>query len=620
MQSDTRSCLRYVWGVFFTLLSFMLLQHLVFMLRYLNRTVSAGWAEALGVPLYGMRLDVVITAYLTALPLLITLLACWMPWGNVLDRILRVYYAMIVPVVAYIYTIDLELYGYWDFRMDASALLYMTKPKDALASLDYGIILLYCLIFVVFSAVLLWALWRFHGRYFPQTRGRFQWHTLPALLLSGGLLFLGMRSSVNTSTANVGMVYHSTNQYINQASINPVFNVMATLHQQKDLTAETTFFDQEECDRLYRELNAPRSVADSQADVPILRMQRPNVVMVILESFSANAFGALGCREGVTPVLDQLAQESWLFTRTYASSFRTDRGLAAVLSGYPGQPSSSILEYSEKSRTLPSIAAKLKAGGYSTHMLYGGDIDFANMRSYFLGTGYEQITDLADFPLHHAASKWGVRDEYAFDFLAEECVRLDKSDQPFFYTFLTLSSHEPFDVPNRTHTDPYLNSVAYTDGCIDRFIKTMRQNDRLWSNTLFVFVADHGYPYPEDATPESLLRYHIVHLWSGGVLDKPRRIDKVAAQTDLPATLLNALGLQAEEFTFSKNVFAPEEAEYAFFTFPNLVGLADESGASIYNFTQRSTVYRAGNGEEQRIRKAQSMLQKLMEDMQQRGH
>lgn len=359
--------------------------------------------------------------------------------------------------------------------------------------------------------------------------------TLVLLLLSGGFLFLGMRSSIQTSTANVGMVYHSQNQFINQASVNPAFNLFATLSQERDFTSQTSFFTAEERASLYQELNTPLIPADSVAiERPNIKPKRPNIVLILLESFSANAIGALGGTPGLTPSLDSIAEESVLFTHTYASSFRTDRGIAAAISGYPGQPASSILKYPEKSRTLPSIARTLKENGYGTYMLYGGDIDFTNMRSYFLGTGYEKITEVNDFPLKQRTGKWGVRDEHTFALLAHACKKLSGKGRPFLYTLLTLSSHEPFDVPIEVHSDPYLNSIAYTDGCIGKFMREMKNEPAVWNNTLFVFVSDHGYPYPKEATPESLLRYKIIMMWAGGALERGMKVDRIMAQTDLP--------------------------------------------------------------------------------------
>lgn len=613
----------YLTGIFLILLVFQLIMHPVFLLRYFERSCAAGWMEVLSVPLYGIRLDVVIASYLSAIPLVV-LLVSLISSGlcPILSWILKVYYIIVAILLSAIFTIDLELFGFWDFRFDASVLLYMQKPREAVASIGLGTIVLYTSFFILSASLLIFALLRFHRRYFSSAAVRpFRQITLVLLLLSGGFLFLGMRSSIQTSTANVGMVYHSQNQFINQASVNPAFNLFATLSQERDFISQTSFFTAEERASLYQELNTPLLSADSVAiERPNIKPKRPNIVLILLESFSANAIGALGGTPGLTPSLDSIAEESVLFTHTYASSFRTDRGIAAAISGYPGQPASSILKYPEKSRTLPSIARTLKQNGYGTYMLYGGDIDFTNMRSYFLGTGYEKITEVNDFPLKQRTGKWGVRDEHTFALLAHACKKLSGKGRPFLYTFLTLSSHEPFDVPIEVHSDPYLNSIAYTDGCIGKFMREMKNEPAVWDNTLFVFVSDHGYPYPKEATPESLLRYKIIMMWAGGALERGMKVDRIMAQTDLPASLMASLGLPHDEFIFSKDIFSPESPSYAFFSFPNLFGLVTPDGSTIYNFTQRTTTYQAGENCERNIRYGKAFLQTLMEDMQIRGN
>lgn len=598
----------------------MVLYRFIFLLKYFDLSYQAGLAEVMSAPLYGLRLDVVVASYLTAMPWLALIIGFFLRENRFLYLFLKTYYITISVIITVIYIIDLVLFGYWNFRIDASVLLYAQQPKEAMASVNIFIIILYSFIFLFTNNILIATLARFNRKYFyPATQTRINIFESISLLLLGGLLFLGMRSSIQASTANIGMVYHSQNPYINQASINPAFNFLSTMLDENNLTKDTEFFEQAECQRWYRELNPIWTETDSTIQRPTFTINRPNIVLIILESFSANAIGCVGGQPSVTPWLDKLSTDGILFRRTYASSFRTDRGLAAALSGYPGQPSSSILKYPEKSRTLPSIASSLQRVGYQTNMLYGGDIDFTNMRSYFLSTGYSHITEMHDFPYSQRKGKWGVPDEYTFDFLARECHRLSQSFEPYLYTFLTLSSHEPFDVPNHDHDDPYLNSMAYTDRCIGQFINKMKQKPEIWNSTLFVFISDHGYPYPKDAMPETLKRYHIVQLWAGGVLTQPQVIDHIMSQSDLPATLLGTLDIPHRIFRFSKDIFDEGVPQYAFFSFPNLLGLVKPDGTTIYNFTQQTAVFNEGNAPEARINQGKAFLQTLMEDMQRRG-
>ncbi len=136
-----------------------------------------------------------------------------------------------------------------------------------------------------------------------------------------------------------------------------------------------------------------------------------------------------------------------LFDNFYASGDRTDKGVIAVLSGYPAQPTSSIIKFPSKTQNLPKLNNYLKKLGYKTSFIYGGDVDFANFRSYLTTSGFDHLTTMDDFPDDINTSKWGIHDHFMFNQSLQE---LDTTQAPFAKVILTLSSHEPFDVPDGT--------------------------------------------------------------------------------------------------------------------------------------------------------------------------
>ena len=349
--------------------------------------------------------------------------------------------------------------------------------------------------------------------------------------------------------------------------------------------------------------------------VKLLTTTRPNILIIIMESFTANAIEAVGGEPGITPNLNRLSKEGVLFTNLYANSFRTDRGLVSVLNGYLAQPTTSIMKYPVKSQTLPSIAKSLNKEGYTADMLYGGDINFTNMQSYFYSSGYSKITADRDFPLSSRLSKWGANDDITFSHLYEDIKQRPVDGKPWLSTFLTLSSHEPFEVPFHHLEHPYLNSVAFTDSCIGNFIDTFKELPA-WKNTVVIFVSDHGYRYPENMQEYGPLRFHIPMLWLGGAIAEPKVIDTYANQTDLAATLLNQMGLPTDEFSFSKDILNPCVPHYAFYTFNNGFGFIDESGVSVYdNEGNKILVEEPESGNETRLEKGKVLLQTLYDDL-----
>ena len=346
----------------------------------------------------------------------------------------------------------------------------------------------------------------------------------------------------------------------------------------------------------------------------LLTTDRPNILIIRMESFTANVIEAVGGEAGITPNLNRLSREGVTFTNMYANSFRTDRGIVAVLNGYLAQPTTSIMKYPAKSQTLPSIAKSLGEQGYTADMLYGGDINFTNMQSYFFSSGYSQITADRDFPLSSRLSKWGANDDITFTHLYESIKDRDEK-APWLSTFLTLSSHEPFEVPYHHLEDPYLNSVAFTDSCIGSFVDKLKELP-VWKNTLIVLVSDHGYRYPSSLTDYEPRRFHIPMIWLGGAVKEPAVIETYANQTDLAATLLSQLGLPHDQFIFSRDILAPGYPEYSFYTFTNGFGFIDSTGVSVYdNESNKPLIENPPAGSEERLNRGKVLLQTLYDDL-----
>jgi phosphoglycerol transferase MdoB-like AlkP superfamily enzyme len=298
----------------------------------------------------------------------------------------------------------------------------------------------------------------------------------------------------------------------------------------------------------------------------------------------------------------------------YANSFRTDRGIVAVLNGYLAQPTTSIMKYPAKSQTLPSIAKSLQKKGYTSDMLYGGDINFTNMQSYFFSSGYSKVTADRDFPLKSRLSKWGANDDITFAHLYQSMTDNSRKE-PFFSTFLTLSSHEPFEVPYNRLKDPYLNSVAFTDSCLGDFIDKLKKLP-LWNNTLIVLVSDHGFRYPASVKEHDPKRYHIPMLWLGGAIKEPRVIANYGNQTDLAATLLYQLDLPHKEFTFSNNMVDSLQPAYAFYSYNNGFGFIDTTGVSVYDCeSEKPLIIKPEAGNEIRLNNGKALLQTLYDDL-----
>lgn len=405
-----------------------MLQKPLFMLFYRSLYAETSGSDWLSVIWHGLPLDLSLAGYLTAIPGLLFIASAW-TLSKVLHRIWCGYFLFVSLLLSLIFTVDVGLYEYWGFRLDATPLFYFfSSPKDAVASVSIwmvlggiGAMLLYAaLLYAVFYGVLLRKK-RLLQMKLPYCR----LNVSGALLLLTGLLFIPIRGGFTVSTMNVGKVYFSAEQRLNHAAINPAFSLMESLARQKDFSSQYRFMEAEEADRVFKSLLDPAVIGGQAERADSLRQSadslhtlfntpRPDVLFVILESFSSKLMTTLGGEPDVAVHLDSLSREAVLFTNFYANSFRTDRGLVAILSGYPAQPTTSIMKYPRKTQHLPAIAGSLKEAGYATRYYYGGDADFTNMRSYLMSSGFEEIVSDRDFPVSERLSKWGVHVHVVF--------------------------------------------------------------------------------------------------------------------------------------------------------------------------------------------------------------
>lgn len=614
------------------LICIFVVQKPLFMMYYRSQYTDVSWMDWFNVVWHGLPLDLSLAGYLTAIPGFLFIVSAW-SLSNTLHRIWCGYFLFVSVLLSIIFTVDLGLYEYWGFRLDATPLFYFfSSPKDAVASVSIWMVLggivamaIYAaILYNIFKAVLLRKKQLLQMK-LPYRRLRVS----GILLLLTGLLFIPIRGGFTVSTMNVGKVYFSPNQKLNHAAINPAFSLMESLSKQKDFGSQYRFMEASEADKIFEGLVDPAVSGETVVVVDSLRQsadslhtlfntKRPDVLFVILESFSSKLMTSLGGEPNIAVHLDSLSKEGVLFTNFYANSFRTDRGLVAILSGYPAQPTTSIMKYPRKTQSIPAIAGSLKKEGYATKYYYGGDADFTNMRSYLISSGFENIISDQDFPVSERLSKWGAHDELVFKRLLEdlktESIENKEKNTPHFRVLQTSSSHEPFEVPYHRLDNNRLNAFAYTDSCVGDFVKQFRKLPQ-WKNTVIVFVPDHLGAYPEHLNNLSVERYQIPLLMVGGAIRNPRKVETYGSQQDIAATLLSQLAIPHNEFTFSKDMLNPNSPHFAFFTVPDAFGLVTADNQVIFNCQADDVAVDEGTAKGKNLPLGKAYLQKLYDDL-----
>ncbi len=614
------------------LICIFIVQKPLFMLYYQSQYTDVSCVDWLNVIWHGLPLDLSLAGYLTAIPGFLFIISAW-SLSKTLHRIWCIYFLFVSVLLAIIFTVDLGLYEYWGFRLDATPLFYFfSSPKDAIASVSIWMVLGGIVAMAIYAAILYGIFKTVLLRKKQLLQMKLPYRRLRVsgvLLLLTGLLFIPIRGGFTVSTMNVGKVYFSSNQKLNHAAINPAFSLMESLSKQKDFGSQYRFMEASEADKIFKDLIDPVvsgetvSVADSlrqSADSlhTLFNTKRPDVLFVILESFSSKLMTSLGGEPNIAVNLDSLSKEGVLFTNFYANSFRTDRGLVAILSGYPAQPTTSIMKYPRKTQSIPAIAGSLKKEGYATKYYYGGDADFTNMRSYLISSGFENIISDQDFPVSERLSKWGAHDELVFKRLLEdletESIENKEKNTPHFRVLQTSSSHEPFEVPYHRLDNHRLNAFAYTDSCVGDFVKQFRKLPQ-WKNTVIVFVPDHLGAYPEHLNNLSVERYQIPLLMVGGAIRNPRKVETYGSQQDIAATLLSQLEIPHNEFTFSKDMLNPNSPHFAFFTVPDAFGLVTADNQVIFNCQAGDVAVDEGTAKGKNLPLGKAYLQKLYDDL-----
>lgn len=599
----------YISLYFFTVLLIFILQKPLFMLYNGSIEKGFGFADYMQVMIHGASLDAATAGYLTAFPFLLVLISIWFRKFP-LKKILYGYYILAAALISIIFVVDMALYTFWGFKLDASVFLYIDSPKEALASVSVGFILLRVLAILLLIALNSWVLLKITPSVLTATRKRIA--GTAGMLLLGGVLFIIIRGGVTESTSNIGQVYFSNEPFLNHSAVNPDFSLLSSMGKSQDFASEFNFFDEEKRAALFDGLYP---TTDGDSIIQVLNTKRPNILIILMEGFGGAFVEPLGGLPDVTPHFNRLSKEGIFFTNCYANSFRTDRGTVCTFSGYLGLPTVSVMKIPAKSRTLPAIAEGLSKAGYKTDFLYGGDINFTNMKSYLLSTGYQRLTANTDFSLAEQTSNaWGVNDDITFEYLYNQ-LRNRKEEGPWHTAFLTLSSHEPFEVPYHRLEDKIPNAFAYTDECLGKFVDRLKQTPA-WKDLLVICLPDHGFYYPREGSNAMPRFYHIPLLWLGGAVKQPMQVDKIMNQTDLAATLLGQLGLEHTAFTFSRNVLGSDyKYPFAFYSFNNGFSFRDSTGVTVFDNNSGSILFDEPEADESRLDKGKAILQTVYDDL-----
>ncbi len=545
-----------------------------------------------GIFIHGLHLDLSAAAWLSIIPFLMAYLSSLFPF-----RVFKLFYRGMMFFMIFLLTIvtiaDLEVFNAWGTRMDATIIRYLGTPSEAYAASSAAPVGSLLLSFIILSVILFKAHTKVIGKPVSifKSLNRWDFLILPACL---AFLLIAGRGGLQQIPINISFAYFSNNDFANQAAINQNQQFFYSIWlKYTKMEKPYNFMPHNEAEQMVKALYKGK---DEESFQKIVKSNRPNIILILWESLTANALGLKEGEKKVLPEFENLISQGIHFSRIYSSGTRTSKGLPAIISGYPAQPGSPVIMNSRKVKSLPSIGRSLKQEGYSTSFYYGGDLEFDNMKVFLTRANMDKLVGRSDFPADLTKSKWGAHDHNVFEKVAAD---LKKENKPFFCCILTLSSHEPFEVPAPTrftgkdHESMFKNSLNYADRSISDFIKSIK-TESWYENTLIIITADHGTSLIGDFARFRPEKFHTPLLFIGGALaSQGLVIDKIGSQQDLAATLLAQLNLSTKEFKFSRNLLSfADNPSFAASVFSNGISFITDKGFLAFDNSARSMIHK----------------------------
>lgn len=501
--------------------------------------------------LIGVRFDIVIIGYISFFPAFILLtLSILRKNIPLLNKILFYWFLVLFTVAFSISSADIPYFNHFFSRFSIGAFEWMNnfgfvfqmltqEPKYIMAFLP----------FIIFVSLFYFILKRiFKAKPSAKPSNVFMNIGLSVLVL--GLIFLGIRGRIEKkSPIRIGTAYFSSNPFLNQLGLNPVFTLMHSyIESQKSSNQAVQLMPSlQAIELVQQELNIKNSPYNS----PIARFiksdtsieQKPfNVVLVIMESMSTAKMGRHGNTKNLTPFLDSISNQSLYFDNIYTAGKHTFNGIFGTLFSFPSLYRQHPMK---KIKQFNGISSILQKNGYSTSYFTTHDSQFDNVEGFLRANNFENIISQSDYPKEEVKTTLGVPDDYMFRFSIPYLDKLHQKGKPFFASFMTASDHGPYYIPKyfTPNSSKIKNQVVeYADWSIQQFIE-QASGTEWFPNTLFVFIADHGAPI--SASYAISLDYHHspLILYAPEIINETKTISKIGGQIDVGPTLLGMLNI-----------------------------------------------------------------------------
>ena len=548
------------WMLFFAL------GRAIFLLFNINSLNNINVGEVLLTFVHALRLDLSTTCYIMSIPFILMTFQL-ITNKNWLNKLIKIYMAVLVIASSIAILTDICLYHEWDFKLNYKAIYYLQNPAEIMRSAT-----IWEMVFVILGTMVLFTFsYYIYDRFISEPRitkkSKFYWQSALCLIIGSGFIFIGMRGGVSQVPISQSASYFSKHQLLNDAAVNPEWNLLCTTIKFSRLNNVNPFvrMDETEAEKLVKELYTIKQ----DSCLKVLKTTHPNIVIILLESWSADLIESLGGKPGITPYFKELEKEGLLFTKTYSNGHRSQQGISAVLNGFPPIPINVLTDNFEKFSKLNSINKDLKKKNYTSSFYFGGDLVYGNIKAFLMSNEFDRIIDEKDFAYNTPHGKLSIFDNYTFE---RQLSDLSNEKEPFFSMLFTATTHSPYDEPKdvvdqinwKVSEVPYLNSAKYTDYYLGKYFEQAKK-EGWYDNTLFILIADHSHRTYNQWSYHSAEYQHIPMLWLGGALKnefRGKQIDKLCSQIDIPYSILRQLDIYSDSYKWSNDILNPYSGQF----------------------------------------------------------
>ncbi len=580
-------------------LLFFVLTRATFELYFHDKLHGTTSLDILKTFLYGIRMDASATAYIALIPLLVFIIG-WFVGGKPIKSIwLKVYTWFCLFCISLIAVVDLGLFIEWGAKVNFRAFdtLY-NSPAESMSSTASSPIALHLTIMLglLVAGIILSYFILDHSFRKPVAPIK---HKLLFVILLVGVNFLFLRGTLSPDPINQSAGYFSDNQILDLSAQNTEWNLFNNVFENLRKPYNPYLF--------LTPADAEKTVTEAyqvkkDTTIHILNTDKPNVVIIQLESFTADLIESLGGEKGDAPNFENFIKQGVLFNNIYSAGDRTDKGIIAILSAFPSQAIRTIVIDTPKQRKLPSLMNEFKDTDYTTSYFYGGNSDYMNFDTYMADHKTDHIIDQKTMKPNEVGTTWGAYDNVLF---GKHLAYMDKQTKPVFSLLQSSTNHEPFLLPGPPHfkgkgiENQFRSTAWFTDSCLNAYFNEAKKQP-WYKNTLFIIVADHGHRLPKStAAAYDPQKYHIPLLFFGDAV-KPEyrgtKITRLGNQVDIAATLLAQLNLPHNKFKWSKNLLNPYCPEFSFFDWDNGFGFMLPDQAVSYDSSGQRIIYVKNKG------------------------